>query len=347
MEPIRCYQAGTCLILHATRNLSQMALPLSRAGFSVSFAQAARELIAAKTAANRRPRYVTSLRYYLAQFSKGRENLPLENFTPAEIEAWLNRYPGAYARQTWLNRLSTLFSFAVRRGYLLANPCVRIERVSVDRPPPLILTPGQAQTALRVIPALARPYFILGLFAGIRPEEIERMDWSQIDLVTKTVRVDGKTRQRRIVPLEPRAVELLNGCVLKRGPVAPAHITLCRVKRKVRNALGLKKWPQDLLRHTAASYLLALHGDAGRVATRLGNSPAVLLTHYHEPVTAADCAEFWAVCPTMSHNVILAGGASASKIKCDGKTHGANQLAVVTGIEGANSGTRPARAAER
>jgi hypothetical protein len=57
--------------------------------------------------------------------------------------------------------------------------------------------------------------------------------------------------------------------------------------------LNLKIWPTDLLRHTAASYLLALHKDAGKVANMLGNSPQILLSHYHDPVTEADCKAFW------------------------------------------------------
>ena len=66
--------------------------------------------------------------------------------------------------------------------------------------------------------------------------------------------------------------------------MSPSLSTLRQFKLRACAALGLSRWPQDLLRHTAASYLLALHGDAGKVATMLGNSSSVLLTHYHEPV---------------------------------------------------------------
>jgi len=314
MEPRVCVTAGRCLILHATK---QFSLPLERGVFDArTIATVTAELLAAKLAANRRPRYVTSLRQYLEQFARGRENRPLASFTTAEIEAWLNRYPGAYARQTWLNRLSTLFAFAVRRGYLLSNPCAVIDRVTVDKKPPVILTPAQVETLLRVVPTAGRPYFILALYAGIRPEELERMDWADVNLETRTVRVDGKTRQRRIVPLSEKAVALLSVCPLRRGPVAPSHMTLRRMKRRAAAVLGFAQWPQDLLRHTAASYLLALHQDAGKVATMLGNSPAVLLSHYHEPVNEADCTQFWkndALGLDMS-DVSKVGGASARSI---------------------------------
>jgi integrase len=141
---------------------------------------------------------------------------------------------------------------------------------------------------------IGRPYLILGMYAGIRPEELMRLDWSAVDLVTKTVKVDGKTRRRRIVPLEPKAVNLLASFPLRTGPIATSYSIVRRIKHKAAAILGFKDWPHDVLRHTAASYLLALYGDAGKVSTMLGNSSAILLTHYHEPVSKADCERFWA-----------------------------------------------------
>ena len=67
--------------------------------------------------------------------------------------------------------------------------------------------------------------------------------------------------------------------------------------RTMRDHLGFKAWPQDVLRHTTASQLLALRKDAVAVALELGNSPQVLLTHYLELVTWKQAAEFWAIKP--------------------------------------------------
>ena len=295
-----CQSTNRCLLLevaqkHLTQTQTQSCQQLGLAVFDgPTFIQAIDQLIAAKRAANRKERYIVSLRYYLEQFSKGRQNTPLADFTTPDIEAWMQKFSGAYARQTWLNRLSTLFSWAVRRRLIASNPCDCIERVSIDRKPPMVLTPQQADLLLRIAPNLCRPYLIIGLYAGVRPEEIIRMNWSDINLETKTLRIDGKGRRPRIVPLEPKAVALLSKCPLQKGDVTPSNTTLCRFKIKARAALGLIRWPQDLLRHTAASYLLALHGDAGKVATNLGNSPKILLTHYHQPVTKSDCEQFWA-----------------------------------------------------
>lgn len=289
----QCVKAGTCLILQAVSRLPAQPAHQTSLGGVEGISKCIEAVLEAKRTANRTPRYLKSLGYYLRQFAAGREDKPLADFTVEDVESWLAKYPGQYSRQTWLNRLSTLFSFAVRRGYVAANPCDRLDRVTIDQKPPAILTPAQSRELLAACPTVMRPYLVLGMFAGIRPEEIERMEWAQIDLDAATARVEGKTRRRRLVPLHPRAVAELRKHPLRTGQVAPSSATIARWRGKARRVLGLERWPQDLLRHTAASYLLALHRDAGKVATMLGNSSDVLLSHYHEPVKNGDCGHFW------------------------------------------------------
>lgn len=275
------------------RPAAQMAL----AGFddsSHSIGAVIKLLLAAKTLANCRPCYLKSLRQYLTRFAKGRESRALSEFTASDVETILAQQKSASARQTWLNRISTLFSFAVRRGYIDSNPCDRIERIHVEQRPPKILTPEQAELLMKTASEVCKPYLILGLYAGIRPEELLHLTWNDVSLESKTVTVNhSKTRRRRIVPLEPKAVALLSACKLKSGKISPSNSTMRRCKRKCRAVLGFADWPADVLRHSAASYLLALHKDAGKVAATLGNSPSVLLSHYHEPVTEDDAARFW------------------------------------------------------
>ena len=257
----------------------------------VSTADTIAALIIAKTRANRRPVYLKSLRYFLTKFAGLHPRLDI--VTIADIESWLNRFDGNYYRQTWLNRLSTLFSFAVRRGLIAANPCERIDRVIIDRVPVTILTVEQSRQLLATCPPKLKPYLVLGMFAGVRPEEILRMKWSDVRFDTCTIRVIGKTRRNRLVPLEPIVVDYLRDYPQDSERVAPSRSTVRRWLRKTgRNILG-GNWHADVLRHTAASYLLARHQDPNKVAFWLGNSPQILMTHYHEPVTAETSERFW------------------------------------------------------
>ena len=294
----RCVSAGRCLILQNIAEIKTQSQPvqLQIGGCeSVSISRCVDELLAAKRGGNKTERYVKSLEHYLRQFSVGRESRAILDFTFSDVESWMAKYPNADTRRTWLSRVSALFAFCVRRGYCDRNPCDRIEPVTCDRKPPMIVTPQKSRDIIAAAPVVMRPYIILGMFAGIRPEELTRLDWSHINLETATVNIDfPKVRgRRRIVPIEPPAVELLRAHPLKVGAVTPCRATISRWRQRARKVICLDRWPQDLFRHTAASYLLAKHQDAAKVALWLGNSVKVLMSHYIVPVSANDCEAFW------------------------------------------------------
>lgn len=262
------------------------------------------EMLEAKALSNRSQPYLTSLRQMLVQFSKGRERSKIDEITTATIESWLAKYQNPYTRQTWLNRFNTLFSFAKRRGYVKVNPCDAIERIKIDRAIPKIFTPEQAEYLLVMAPAKMRAYLVLGMYCGLRPEEIsapkpkgkpaKRLQWESVNLETKTIAAFGK-RRPRLVPLEPKAVQLLAVLRKPTGPIAPSLSVIKRERKKLRALFGWSQWPKDILRKSAASYLTALKKDTGIVKTILGNSEGILWRHYLTPVTDADCQKFWRV----------------------------------------------------
>jgi site-specific recombinase XerD len=65
---------------------------------------------------------------------------------------------------------------------------------------------------------------------------------------------------------------------------------------KICERAGIKEWPHDVLRHTAASHLLVKHG--ARVASEiLGHSETMLFRHYRELVAADEDASYWNILP--------------------------------------------------
>jgi integrase len=261
--------------------------------------EAITELVKTKTAANRRRAYVASLEQYLRRWSKGQESKPVSAVKLDEIDAFLNGLPSLSSRATAINRLSTLFSFAVRRGWRLDNPCARLERPHVEAGIPSILTTEEAKKAMqfarREMPRFL-PWLTLALFAGIRPEEADKMTWDAVDLNRGIAKVDAlaaKVRSRRNVHLKPVAIAWLR----LKGDLPLPRMTRRRCLRKLRNALGWQAWKKDVLRHSAATYWLAAEPDAAKVAMELGNSPAVLFKHYRELVSDEDAKEFWALTP--------------------------------------------------
>ena len=67
--------------------------------------------------------------------------------TANDVEGWLAS-KNLVSRPTLRARLSTLFRFAHRRGYVTVNPCERIEAVRLVRQPPTIFTVRQTAIAL-------------------------------------------------------------------------------------------------------------------------------------------------------------------------------------------------------
>ncbi len=259
------------------------------------------ECMSSKRLAKRRASYLATLDGFLRDFAQGREEMRIVSVTPNDIAGWLDAHENwsLSSRATAVTRVSTLFAFAVRRGYLAKNPCDALDKISIELKPPAILTVAQCGTVIGWIrkhwPATLG-WFALCLFAGVRPEEADRITWKDIELEAGILTVSAaasKVRRRRIVHLVPSAVYWL-GEAQRLAPHMPvSHSTRRRAMRALRERLKLTEWPKDVLRHTAASCLLALWRDAQRVALELGNSPQILLNHYHELTRKAD-AERWA-----------------------------------------------------
>ncbi len=67
-------------------------------------------------------------------------------------------------------------------------------------------------SVIKVYPGELVPWFVLGLFAGLRPEETVRLDWADIDFDRRQIDLPAKKakgRTRRIIPMEPNLIEWL------------------------------------------------------------------------------------------------------------------------------------------
>jgi integrase len=146
------------------------------------------------------------------------------------------------------------------------------------------------------------PYVAIGLFAGLRSAELLRLDWSAVKLAERSIIIAAgvaKKRSRRVVEINDTLAAWLPSCAKRKGIVVelPDQRTLYKRLAELATAAGLKKWADNGLRHSCASYSLALTGDAVRVAYQLGNSADMIHRHYKALVTAADAKRFWELRP--------------------------------------------------
>lgn len=279
-------------------------------------------------------RYLQQLRCSCLSFIRGRDRQFAHEVTTDEVRAWLTG--NAWSPKTqrvYLGDLRTLFAFALESGIIRDNPCAsdgptRIALPSLAEVPIETLTAEQAgrllATAVRAPgpdgedfrPLLA--YVALGLFCGIRPAELTRLDRSVISLAEGHVVIaasQAKTRRRRVVDLSPNCLQWLALDPIPAGPVVPVNFR--RRWGRLRLAAGwrpelqalkatdpkpapsMPEWPHDVMRHTFASMHYAAHQNESLLKAQLGHSAReeVLFRHYRALKTRAEAAAFWALVP--------------------------------------------------
>lgn len=251
--------------------------------------QVIEELAVAKKFANKREEYIKGLVLYLKFFARGREIRSISDFDTGTIELWFAaRKEALSTRASNVGRLSALFSYAVRRKYISENPCDSLERITIERREPPVLSTDQIASSIKL--ALSQPprfllWFILAGIVGIRPGELKKMNDERLrkNLTEGLIIIDAvmsKVRNRRIIELSDHSKAWLDFALAEEVKLPFSKVYIRRCRRKLREHLGLVKWPQDILRHTALSYMLALHGDEERVARESGNSVKIFRQHY-------------------------------------------------------------------
>ena len=222
---------------------------------------------------------------------------------------------------------SSFFTWAAEHRFCASSPMAAIKPLKTERDEPEPLTVAQVRRLLHQAAAhrngAVLPYVALSLFAGLRPTELARINWADIDLEGGTIKLGAKLatiRQRRLVEL----VYLTQTNKDRTGRNLPANLSawlLPHAMRRtpirgvnwrkdfdaVKTAAGwgtpspkqpdLKPWTQDILRHTAISNHLAHFQHEGKTATWVGISPDILQRHYKGLVTQVDAFEFWSIVP--------------------------------------------------
>ena len=128
-----------------------------------------------------------------------------------------------------------------------------------------IFTPEQIASLLNKADTALRPYLAIGAFAGLRTAELQRLDWSEINLDRGFITVaasKAKTRQRRLVPISKNLKLWLKPLRKDSGPIC-VHACAQHAARVKCEGFA---WAKNGLRHSFISYRLAILHDTARVA---------------------------------------------------------------------------------
>jgi integrase len=259
------------------------------------------QLLAAKEADELSERYIQTIRSHLVRFAASFK-ISIRSITASQMESWLRAQPiGPRARNNIRSSLICLFHFARKQGYLAKGEPTEADELAKakDRGGKIgILKPEELARLLASAPEGIALFFALGAFTGMRSSEILRLDWLDLNFGRRFITVapeKAKTATRRLVPILSNLMEWL-------APYGGRSGCLFASRRDADRAIAFAKnsqitWPNNALRHSYATYRLAITADAARVALEMGNSPQKLMRNYRELADEKEAAAWFSILP--------------------------------------------------
>jgi integrase len=204
--------------------------------------------------------------------------------TREDVEAWWRSraHLSASTRHNGLANLRSFYRWCIRWEYRLDDPTLRLDSPRVDPGLPRPMTREDLHKALDQLyrPDIRRAV-CLGAYAGLRISEAAALDWSDVDLENRQLRImNSKGNKSRRVPMSPVLLDALlpntGGNVVLGGTVVAGAgpMSAQRLERRVRDAfkaLGIDATFHQL-RHRYATIAYEATGDILAVSRLLGHA---------------------------------------------------------------------------
>ncbi len=222
---------------------------------------------------------------------------------PAAIRRWIKARSANGNTQAMYYRYAGMFFAYLKANRLLPDNPMDGVPAPKTKPGRNILTPGQMAALLDLeLPDHVRALLLLGGFAGLRTEEVERMDWANVNTKTGQIHVlpgvmkDSGGYDQRIVdftePLKRRRAWLAK----QSGPIIPMASETFHAHKRRACLPVLKTWPDNCLRHSFATYHMARAKNAGLTAYQMGHTDSRMVQKvYAVPAALADWRAWWAI----------------------------------------------------
>jgi integrase/recombinase XerC len=189
-----------------------------------------------------------------------------------------------------VSTLRSFYRYLVKEQIIPANPAKNVATPKAEKPLPTALTVDEAfrlmESPMENQQLRDRAILELLYSSGLRVSELVGLNRDRLDQELGSVRVMGKGRKERIVPVGKKAMEALNTYLRVRGNVGandPVFVNVRGgrltsrsigrlVKKYIQRSGVFRKISPHSLRHTFATHLLDAGADIREIQEMLGHA---------------------------------------------------------------------------
>lgn len=218
--------------------------------------------------------------------------IKLHQFKEGYLTSYINEREKLKQGGSWhlIKVVNTLLNFCVKKKYINSNP-IFLKKPILPQRVPECWSQEEVQKVLKAAQGLVYQAIFINLYLGLRPNELSKLRWSDIDLKGKLVTVcEAKDNQFRKIPLHDELADYLKRLPHLDELVIPGFTNGFmkhwgrEVKKSAKMSHIKRFWYS--IRHTFATEYYKQTGDLKGLQEILGHSKIEMTTVYVNPQQA-------------------------------------------------------------